>query len=66
MANVTKLNLTNSAEISGLSLSQKLAGVAGISNFRNGHRIGQPVGRGLRGHPHAGFWAGTAPEKKER
>ncbi|GHT20168.1 TonB-dependent receptor [Bacteroidia bacterium] len=65
VANVTKLNLSNSAEISGLSLSQKLAGVAGISNFSTGTGIGKPVIRGLSGNRIAVFAQGTRIENQQ-
>ncbi|WP_158648534.1 TonB-dependent receptor, partial [Candidatus Symbiothrix dinenymphae] len=65
VANFTKLNWTNRAEISGLSLSQKLAGVAGISNLSTGTGIGKPVIRGLSGNRIAVFAQGTRIENQQ-
>jgi iron complex outermembrane receptor protein len=65
VANVTKLNLDNGTETQGLSLSQKLAGVAGISNFSTGAGIGKPVIRGLSGNRIAVFAQGTRIENQQ-
>ncbi|GHS85989.1 TonB-dependent receptor [Bacteroidia bacterium] len=65
VTNVTKLNLVNSAETQGFSLSQKLAGVAGISNFSTGTGIGKPVIRGLSGNRIAIFSQGIRIENQQ-
>ncbi|GHT28264.1 TonB-dependent receptor [Bacteroidia bacterium] len=65
VANVAKLSLTNNAETQGLSLSQKLAGVAGISNFSTGAGIGKPVIRGLSGNRIAVFSQGIRIENQQ-
>ena len=63
--NVEKLNLTNNSEIQGLSLTQKLSSVAGISNFSTGTGIGKPVIRGLSGNRIAVFSQGIRVENQQ-
>ncbi|GHT88089.1 TonB-dependent receptor [Bacteroidia bacterium] len=63
--NVTKLSLANNMETQGLSLSQKLTGVAGISNFSTGAGIGKPVIRGLSGNRIAVFSQGIRIENQQ-
>ncbi|GHT12687.1 TonB-dependent receptor [Bacteroidia bacterium] len=65
VANVAKLSLANNPETQGLSLSQKLAGVAGISNFSTGVGIGKPVIRGLSGNRIAVFSQGIRIENQQ-
>ncbi|OAV75528.1 putative TonB-dependent receptor precursor [Bacteroidales bacterium Barb7] len=65
VANVAKLSLANNTETQGLSLSQKLAGVAGISNFSTGAGIGKPVIRGLSGNRIAVFSQGVRIENQQ-
>ncbi|GHU94033.1 TonB-dependent receptor [Bacteroidia bacterium] len=65
VANVAQLSLANNAETQGLSLSQKLAGVAGISNFSTGAGIGKPVIRGLSGNRIAVFSQGIRIENQQ-
>jgi iron complex outermembrane receptor protein len=65
VANVVQLSLAHNAETQGLSLSQKLAGVAGISNFSTGAGIGKPVIRGLSGNRIAVFSQGIRIENQQ-
>jgi iron complex outermembrane receptor protein len=65
VVNVAKLNLANNDGTQGLSLSQKLAGVAGISNFSTGAGIGKPVIRGLSGNRIAVFSQGIRVENQQ-
>lgn len=65
VANVTKLSLANNAETQGISLSQKLSGVVGISNFSTGTGIGKPVIRGLSGNRIAVFSQGIRIENQQ-
>ncbi|GHT79035.1 TonB-dependent receptor [Bacteroidia bacterium] len=65
VANVAKLSLRNNTETVGLSLSQKLAGVAGISNFSTGAGIGKPVIRGLSSNRIAVFSQGVRIENQQ-
>ncbi|GHT41080.1 TonB-dependent receptor [Bacteroidia bacterium] len=65
VANVAKLSLADNAETQGLSLSQKLTGVAGISNFSTGAGIGKPVIRGLSGNRIAVFSQGIRVENQQ-
>ncbi|GAB6012714.1 TonB-dependent receptor domain-containing protein [Viscerimonas tarda] len=65
VANVARLSLANNAETQGLSLSQKLTGVAGLSNFSTGAGIGKPVIRGLSGNRIAVFSQGVRVENQQ-
>ncbi|MDR3245155.1 MAG: TonB-dependent receptor [Prevotellaceae bacterium] len=63
--NVTTLNIVDNPEIHGLSLSQKLSGTTGISNFNTGAGIGKPVIRGLSGNRIAVFSQGVRLENQQ-
>jgi iron complex outermembrane receptor protein len=65
VVNVDKLSLNNNPETQGLSLSQKLASVAGVSNFSTGAGIGKPVIRGLSGNRIAVFSQGVRIENQQ-
>jgi iron complex outermembrane receptor protein len=63
--NVKTLNITDNPETYGISLSQKLSGVTGISNFSTGAGIGKPVIRGLSGNRIAVFSQGIRLENQQ-
>jgi iron complex outermembrane receptor protein len=63
--NVEKLNLSNNTSIQGVSLSEKLSTVAGVSNFTTGAGIGKPVIRGLSGNRIAVFSQGIRVENQQ-
>jgi iron complex outermembrane receptor protein len=63
--NVEKLNLNNNASTQGISLSEKLSTVAGVSNFTTGAGIGKPVIRGLSGNRIAVFSQGIRIENQQ-
>ncbi|KAA6348100.1 putative TonB-dependent receptor [termite gut metagenome] len=63
--NVEKLHLSNNASLQGLSLSEKLSAVAGVSNFSTGAGIGKPVIRGLSGNRIAVFSQGIRVENQQ-
>ncbi|GHU63420.1 TonB-dependent receptor [Bacteroidia bacterium] len=65
VTNVAKLNLSNNTEAQGLSLSQKLVGVAGVGNLSTGAGIGKPVIRGLSGNRVAVFSQGVRIENQQ-
>ncbi len=63
--NVEKVSLNNNSEIQGLSLSEKLSKVPGVSNFSTGAGIGKPVIRGLGGNRVAVFSQGIRIENQQ-
>ncbi len=65
VSNVESINLKNNDEIQGISLSQKLTNVAGISNLSTGAGIGKPVIRGLSGNRIAVFSQGVRLENQQ-
>jgi iron complex outermembrane receptor protein len=65
VTNVEKINLINNNEIHGISLAQKLSGLAGISNISSGAGIGKPVIRGLSGNRIAVFSQGIRIENQQ-
>jgi iron complex outermembrane receptor protein len=65
VSNVSKLTLANNAENQGLSLTEKLSGIAGISNFSTGAGIGKPVIRGQSGNRIAVFSQGIRIENQQ-
>ncbi len=62
---VEKLSLRNDAGIEGISLSEKLASVPGVSNYSTGVGIGKPVIRGLSGNRVAVFSQGVRVENQQ-
>ncbi|MDR1783691.1 MAG: TonB-dependent receptor [Dysgonamonadaceae bacterium] len=63
--NVERLNLIANSELQGISLAQKLASVAGLSNFSTGAGIGKPAIRGLSGNRIAVFAQGVRLENQQ-
>ncbi|GHT67205.1 TonB-dependent receptor [Bacteroidia bacterium] len=63
--NVEKLHLRNNAVAQGISLTEKLSAVAGVSNFSTGAGIGKPVIRGLSGNRIAVFSQGIRIENQQ-
>ncbi len=62
--NVERLNLKN-ATVPGISLTDKLASIAGVDNLSTGSGIGKPVIRGLSGNRIAVFAQGVRVENQQ-
>ncbi|MDR1878794.1 MAG: TonB-dependent receptor, partial [Bacteroidales bacterium] len=65
VSNVEKMSLVNNTETHGLSLAEKLSGIAGLGNFSTGSGIGKPVIRGLSGNRIAVFSQGVRIENQQ-
>lgn len=65
VSNVENIPLKDNPLTQGISLTQKLAGIAGVSNYSTGIGIGKPVIRGLSGSRIAVFSQGIRIENQQ-
>ncbi len=63
--NVENINLSKNPTLEGISLTQKLTEIAGVSNYSTGTGIGKPVIRGLTGNRIAVFSQGIRIENQQ-
>ena len=63
--NVEVIKLNNNPELQGISLSQRLSSIPGISNLSTGMGIGKPVIRGFSGNRIAVFSQGIRLENQQ-
>ncbi|MDR1792073.1 MAG: TonB-dependent receptor [Bacteroidales bacterium] len=63
--NVEKINLKTDSKIYGISLSEKLTSLPGVSNYSTGSGIGKPVIRGLTGNRIAVYAGGVRMENQQ-